>query len=117
MAERDVVERLRSWCTDWNGARMADGEPPRDGLHCDELREAADEITALREKCARLREEKEAERARILALLRSEEAKLKIAGRLFDVNDGTLPPGATAISFVHDARIVLAAIEALIEGE
>lgn len=43
----DVLERLRGWCTDWNGAPMVRGEPPRDGLHCDVLFDAADEIERL----------------------------------------------------------------------
>lgn len=45
----DIVERLRQWVTDWNGAAMVRGEPPRDGLHCDILYDAADEIDRLRD--------------------------------------------------------------------
>src|SRR6185312_7390777 len=44
----DIVQRLRNWCTDWDRAPMARGEPPRDGLHCDDLLEAAAEIERLR---------------------------------------------------------------------
>ena len=44
----DIVERLRGWFTDWDGSRMVPGEPPRDGIHCDILMEAADEIERLR---------------------------------------------------------------------
>ena len=43
----DIVERLRGWATDWDGSQMVDDEPPRDGLHCGLLREAADEIERL----------------------------------------------------------------------
>ena len=44
----DVVERLRGYCVDWNGAPMDRGEAPRDGLHCGDLMEAAAEIERLR---------------------------------------------------------------------
>jgi hypothetical protein len=44
----DIAMQLRSWTIDWNGAPMVDGEPPRDGFHCDLLRSAADEIDRLR---------------------------------------------------------------------
>ena len=44
----DIMERIRGWCIDWNGAPMMRGEPPRDGLHCDDLLDAADEIERLR---------------------------------------------------------------------
>jgi len=44
----DIGERLRGWCTDWNGAAMAPGECPRDGLHFDDLLAAAAEIERLR---------------------------------------------------------------------
>lgn len=37
----DIAATLRGWCTDWNGANMVRGEPPRDGLHCDALLDAA----------------------------------------------------------------------------
>ena len=42
----DLVKRLRNWTTDWNGAKMVPGEPPRDGLHCDIIDEAAARIEA-----------------------------------------------------------------------
>lgn len=45
-----VDQRLRSWTIDWNGAPMVDGEPPRDGLHCRDLRDGADEIVRLRDQ-------------------------------------------------------------------
>jgi len=48
----DIVERLRNWCTDWNGAQMVRGEPPRDGLHCDDLLDAVAEIECLRARFA-----------------------------------------------------------------
>lgn len=48
MSKIDIAETLRSWTIDWNGAPMVDGEPPRDGLHCKILRDAADEIVRLR---------------------------------------------------------------------
>jgi len=48
--ERDIVERLEAWCTDYDGTPMVDGTTPLDGLHCDELREAAATITQLREE-------------------------------------------------------------------
>lgn len=53
MADTDLIERLTGWFTDWNGERMVPGEPPRDGIHCDILMEAA---TALAEKDARIAE-------------------------------------------------------------
>ena len=49
----NLIERLRAWTTDWDGSQMVDGEPPRDGLHCDILREAAD---ALESQAARIAE-------------------------------------------------------------
>lgn len=45
----DQAAKLRTWTVDWNGALMVDGEPPRDGLHCRDLRDAAAEIERLRE--------------------------------------------------------------------
>ena len=42
-----LVERLRNWTTDWDGSKMVAGEPPKDGLHCDIIDEAADRIEAL----------------------------------------------------------------------
>lgn len=56
----DIVERLRQWCIDWNGEPMSPGEPPRgasDGLHCDVLIDAADEIEKLRGEVAFLEDE------------------------------------------------------------
>jgi hypothetical protein len=47
LSEKSIVDRLRNWCTDWNGAPMNPGEPPRDGLHCDDLISAAAEIERL----------------------------------------------------------------------
>ena len=44
----DIVERLRHFCTDWDGSAMDDHTEPMPGLHCIELREAADEIERLR---------------------------------------------------------------------
>lgn len=46
--------RLRSWTIDWNGATMDDREPPRDGVICRDLREAADEIGRLRAAISRI---------------------------------------------------------------
>lgn len=45
----DIVERLTHFCTDWDGSAMNDHSNPMDGLHCLDLREAAAEITSLRE--------------------------------------------------------------------
>lgn len=42
-----IAEKLRGWCTDWNGAAMVRGEPPRDGIHCDDLLDAIAEIERL----------------------------------------------------------------------
>jgi len=47
-AVTDIVERLRSFCTDWDGSSMSNDTEPMPGLHCIELREAADEIERLR---------------------------------------------------------------------
>lgn len=48
MSDQDIALRLRSWTIDWNGQPMVRGEPPRDGLHCDDLIDAALEIENLR---------------------------------------------------------------------
>lgn len=61
----DVVERLKNWCTDWNGQQMVRGEPPRDGLHCDDLLDAADEIDRLRARVESL----EADKTRLVEAL------------------------------------------------
>ena len=52
----DIVKRLTAWTIDWDDSRMVDGEPPRDGIHCDVLREAAAEIERLRAALAEARE-------------------------------------------------------------
>ena len=52
----DIAERLEGWFTDWNGARMVPGEPPRDGIHCDVLMEAKAEIEKLRTELSAERE-------------------------------------------------------------
>lgn len=44
----EIVERLRGWCIDWDNTPMDRGARPRDGLHCDCLLDAADEIETLR---------------------------------------------------------------------
>jgi hypothetical protein len=44
---KELVERLRAMCVDWNAQPMDDGELPRIEPHCRDLREAADAITAL----------------------------------------------------------------------
>ena len=46
----DVLAKLRNWVTDWNGLGMVRGEPPRDGLHCDDIYDAIDEIMRLRKR-------------------------------------------------------------------
>lgn len=51
----DIVERLKHFCTDWDGSAMDDHTTPMDGLHCIELREAAAEITRLRAEAEALR--------------------------------------------------------------
>jgi hypothetical protein len=43
-SKSDVAAKLRAWCTDWDGSSMKRGEPPRDGLHCDDLLDAADAL-------------------------------------------------------------------------
>jgi len=63
---RDIVERLRAWVTDWDGSQMVDGEPPRDGLHCNELREAAAEILRFRAALASARNDALEEAASVL---------------------------------------------------
>lgn len=45
----DIKERLLSWCIDWNGAPMVDGEQPRVIPRVRDLRDAAEEIAQLRE--------------------------------------------------------------------
>jgi hypothetical protein len=50
----DIKDRLLSWCIDWNGAPMVDGEQPRIIPRVRDLRDAADEIFRLRIKIARL---------------------------------------------------------------
>ena len=46
-ALRALADRLSNWTTDWDGSKMAPGEPPRDGLHCDDLDDAAATLRAL----------------------------------------------------------------------
>jgi hypothetical protein len=47
-----IVKQLRAWVTDWNGQPMVRGEPPRDGIHCDVLIDAAAEIERLEKRAA-----------------------------------------------------------------
>ena len=54
--ERDLVERLRAGCTDWDGSQMAAETQPMDCLTAGDVREAADEIERLRAEVANLRE-------------------------------------------------------------
>lgn len=49
-----AVERLKSLTIDWDGSRMVDGEPPRDGITCGDCRAVVAHIEALREKAERL---------------------------------------------------------------
>ena len=56
----DIVERLTHFCTDWDGSAMNDHSNPMDGLHCLDLREAAAEITRLREDNKKLSDKAEA---------------------------------------------------------
>lgn len=54
---RDAIglsDRLRQWVTDWDGSQMQDGEPPRDGIHCDIIREAATALDALQARVEEL---------------------------------------------------------------
>ncbi len=53
----ELVLRLRGWCTDWNGAQMVRGEPPRDGLHCDILLDSATTIERLSKELEEAREQ------------------------------------------------------------
>jgi len=55
-----VAENLWGWTTDWDGSWMKDGEPPRDGLHCDALREAASIIGKLHSQAKEARSERDA---------------------------------------------------------
>lgn len=59
----ELVERLKGWCTDWNGAAMVRGEPPRDGLHCDILYDAASVIASQDERIASLERDRDEARA------------------------------------------------------
>ena len=51
--ETDIVDQLRSACTDWDGARLSPASEPMDGLHCDVLFDAATEIESLRHDLSR----------------------------------------------------------------
>jgi hypothetical protein len=51
----DIVERMISWCFDWNSEPMADGEQPRIIPRVRDLREAAAEIMRLREALLKVR--------------------------------------------------------------
>lgn len=51
----DLVKRLRAWTVDWDCSQMARGEPPRDGLDCATLRDAADAIERSVAEVERLR--------------------------------------------------------------
>lgn len=46
----DLIERLREWCQDWDGSEMADAAETRTTVDCRTMREAADELSALRER-------------------------------------------------------------------
>jgi hypothetical protein len=48
----DLVKRLRSYTTDWDGAKMVPGEPPIDGLRCEIIDAAADRIEQLERELA-----------------------------------------------------------------
>lgn len=50
----DLIERLRVMCIDWDGTDMADEAETISTVTCGTMREAADEITALRERVAAL---------------------------------------------------------------
>lgn len=52
----DITERLRHFCTRWDGGQMGDHADPMPGLRCTELREAAAEIDRLRAQVAAMRE-------------------------------------------------------------
>ena len=72
----DIVERLTHFCTDWDGSAMNDHSNPMDGLHCLDLREAAAEITRLREDNKKLSDKaealrKDAERWRLFTRLQA----------------------------------------------
>ena len=75
----DLVKRLRNWTTDWDGAKMVPGEPPRDGLHCDIIDEAADRLAALEHKLDALR-----------------EAAVKAEAALADIAEGEPDPDSVA---------------------
>lgn len=61
MTPEEIARRIDDMTTDWNGARMVDGEPPRIVPTCGELRAIASAIRAEREKA----EKAEAERDRL----------------------------------------------------
>jgi hypothetical protein len=46
----DIVERLAGYCTDYDGSPIPDGADPMDGLHCDVLYAAMNEILSLRSR-------------------------------------------------------------------
>lgn len=66
--KRDLVDRLRAGCTDWDGSPMADETPPMDCITAGDVREAATTIEALRAEVAELAQQRGALAARVLEL-------------------------------------------------
>ncbi len=56
MTHPDIVQRLREHATDWDGKQMPDLEPAKGDPTAGTLRQAADEITTLRQQLAEARE-------------------------------------------------------------
>lgn len=84
----DITERLRHFCTDWDGSAMDDQTEPMPGLHCIELREAAAEIARLRAEVEAMRAD--AERYRWLRqkiYIDPRQAILRIADTFLSAGD------------------------------
>ena len=93
----DIVAELDRWCTDWNGAPMADGEPPLDGLHCDTLRRARDEIVAQR---AAVTDLTRANMTFLNALYERRDEALEEAALALETMGGSTSPSRGVCAFV-----------------
>ena len=84
----DIVERLRSACTDWDGTALPPASEPMDGLHCDVLIEAATEIATLRQQLAEANKDCTRANELINAAIDDYNAELELLAAAFDEWEG-----------------------------